>query len=107
MPARAAMTMPSAQFAALRLASSATQAARGRVAYAIAGGIDPAQSRHEAMTGIGRAVTYEASLIGSIDMLVLVVLALAIALGLKHDPYSEAARPGFALLAHRSPYDFR
>jgi hypothetical protein len=97
------MTIASPQFAPFRLASSATQAARNRVAHAIASGLDPTQARREAMTGISRAVSYEASLIGSIDMLVLLglalVLALALALGLKRDPYSEAAHPGFALLA--------
>jgi hypothetical protein len=105
------MTIVSPQFAALRLASSATQAARGRVAYAIAGGIDPAQSRREAMTSIGHAVSYEASLIGSVDMLTLLglalVLALALGLGLKRDPFGEIARSGFTFLASPALRDRR
>jgi len=52
---------------------------------------------------MGHAISYEASLIGSADMLVLLglalVLALALALGLKRAPYGEVARSGFAFLA--------
>ncbi|HKW54423.1 MAG TPA: hypothetical protein VJO12_12075 [Stellaceae bacterium] len=105
------MTIAPPQFASLRLASAAISAVRGRVAYLIANGIDPAQARREAVATIGRAVGHEASVISSADMLVLLglvlVLALAIALGLKRDPYSEAVRPGFALLASRAAHALR
>ena len=104
------MTIASPQFASIRLASAASSAVRGRVAY-LASGLDPAQARREAMASIGRAVGYEASVISSTDMLVLLglvlILALAIALGLKRDPYSETARPGVALLASRPPHALR
>ena len=104
------MTISSPQFAPFRLALATARAARGRLAYAIAG-LDPAQARREAMSGIGRAVGYEASVIFSADMLVLLglalVLVLAVALGLKRDPYSEAAGPGFALIAYRAPHALR
>jgi hypothetical protein len=108
MPARTAMTIWPTQLAPLRLASSAIQAGRSRVAYAMASGLDPAQARREAMTGIGRAISYEASLLGSVELLILLglalVLALALALGLKRDPYGEVARPGFAVLTSISPH---
>jgi hypothetical protein len=103
-----AMITASAQFAPLRLASAATEAARGRVAYAVVSGLDPAQARREAVASIGRAVSYEASIISSADLLVLLglalVLALALALGLKRDVYGEVARPGFTALASISPH---
>jgi hypothetical protein len=35
------------------------------------------------------------------------ILALAVVLGLKREPYGEAARPGFALLASRPAQDLR
>jgi hypothetical protein len=105
------MAIASPQFASIRLASAATSAVRGRLAYLIANGIDPAQARREAVATIGRAVSHEASVIGSADMLVLLglmlVLALTIALGPKRAPYSEAARPGFTLLAFRPPHALR
>ena len=105
------MTTTSAQVAPIRLASALSRAARGRVAYLVASGIDPAQARREAVTSIGRAVVYEASVISSLDMLVLLglalVLALAVTLGLKRDAYSGAARPASAFLAPRLPYDLR
>ena len=104
------MTISSPQFASTRLASAATSAARGRIAY-LASGLDPAQARREAVASIGRAIGYGASVIGSADMLVLLglvlVLALAIALGLKRDAYGEAAHPGFALLASGSEHALR
>jgi hypothetical protein len=104
------MTIASPQFASIRLASAATSAARGRMAY-LASGLDPAQARREAVASIGRAVGHEASVISSADVLVLLglvlVLALAVALGLKRDLYSEAAHPGFALPAYRSPHALR
>lgn len=98
------------QFAPLRLASAATGAAQGRIAYFVANSLDPAQARREAVATIGRAVGHEASVIGSADMLVLLgavlILALAIALGLKRVAYPDAAGAGFALtLASRPPQD--
>jgi hypothetical protein len=105
------MTTTSARFAPIRLASALSRAARGRVAYLFASGIDPAQARREAVTSIGRAVGYEASVISSVDMLVLLglalVLTLVIAFGLERDAYSETARPAFAFLASRPPYELR
>ena len=104
------MTIASPQFASARLASAATSAARGRIAY-LASGLDPAQARREAVASIGRAIGYGASVISSADMLVLLglmlVLALAIALGLKRDAYGEAAHPGFALPASGSEHALR
>lgn len=97
------MTIASRQFAPIRRASAATEAARGRMAYVLANGLDPAQARREAVASIGRAVSYEASIIGSADLLILLglalVVALALALGLKRDLYGEVARPGLAVLA--------
>ena len=104
------MTIASPQFASIRLASAATRAVRGRLAY-LTSGLDPAQARREAVASIGRAVGYEASVVSSADMLVLLglvlILALAIALGLKRDAYGEAAHPGFALLASGSEHAVR
>ena len=99
------MTLSTQHIAPVRLASVVAQAYRGRMAYLVASGVDPAQGRREAVASISRAVAYEASVISSTDLLVLLglalVLALAIALGVKRDPYSDAARPGFALVASR------
>ena len=106
---RAAMTITSRQFAPFRLASSATQAARSQMAYAVASGLDPAQARREAMARIGHAISYDASLIGSADMLVLLglalVLALALVLGLRRDLYGEVASPAYTAFASLSPHD--
>lgn len=102
------MTIASPQSAPIRLASAATEAARGRMAYVLANGLDPAQARREAVASIGRAVSYEASIIGSADMLILLglalVLALALALGLRRGIYGEVARPAFTVLASISPH---
>jgi len=85
------MTTLPQQFAPIRLASAVADAAGGRIAYFVARGLDPAQARREAVATIGRAVGHEASIIGSADMLILLgaalILALAIALGLKRVPY--------------------
>ena len=102
------MTIAAPQLTPFRLASSAAQAARSRVAYAIARGLDPAQARREAMARMGHAISYEASLVGSADMLVLLglalVLALALALGLKREPYGETARAAYTALNSISPH---
>ncbi|HEU5275963.1 MAG TPA: hypothetical protein VFU97_20060 [Xanthobacteraceae bacterium] len=104
------MTIASPQFASSRLASAAALAARGRAAYAIANGLDPAQARREAVASIGRAVSYEASIISSTDMLVLLglalVLALALALGVRRDSDAEVGLSGFIFLASPSPRHF-
>ena len=101
------MTIASAPFAPIRLAAAAIEAGGGRLAYAIANGVDAAQARREAVASIGRAVSYEASVMGLADLLVLLglalVLALALALGLERDPYGAAARPAFAVRAPLSP----
>jgi len=105
------MTISAQYSAPTRLASAVAEATRGRIAYFVANGLDPAQARGEAIATIGRAVRHEA-IIGSADLLVLLgmvlVLALAIALGLKHAPYREAAGLGFATVsASRLPHGSR
>jgi len=47
------MTIAVPEFAPVGLVSAATQAARGRLAYAVASGLDPAQARREAMRAWG------------------------------------------------------
>jgi hypothetical protein len=97
------MTSLPQYLASIRLASAAVGGARGRIAYLVAKGLDPAQARREAVALIGRAVGHEASVIGSADMLVLLgamlILALAITLGLKRVPYPEPADANFAAIA--------
>jgi hypothetical protein len=105
------MTISAQHSAPARLASAVAGASRGRIAYFVASGLDPAQARGEAIATIGRAVRHEA-LIGSADMFVLLgialVLVLAIALGLRHAPYRETAGAGFAaIVASHLPHDRR
>ncbi len=101
------MTPLPQHFGLIRLASAAVGAARGRIAYFVANGLDPAQARREAVATIGRAVGHEASVIGSADMLILVgavlILALAVMLGLKRVPYLEPAGASFAAVAAARP----
>ncbi|HEX9490815.1 MAG TPA: hypothetical protein VF930_11045 [Stellaceae bacterium] len=106
------MTLLPQQIAPIRLASAAAGAARDRIAYFVANGLDPMQARREAVATISRAVGHEASVIGSADMLVLLgaalILALAIAFGVKRVPYLEPAGASFAVnLASRPPRDSR
>lgn len=83
------MTISTQYLAPVRLAATVAGTLRGRIAYFVASGLDPAQARREAIVSIGRAVRHDA-VIASADMLVLLgtalVLALAIVLGLKHAP---------------------
>src|SRR5260370_40126390 len=101
------MTPLPQHFGLIRLASAAVGAARGRIAYFVANGLDPAQARREAVATIGRAVGHEASVIGSADMLILVgavlILAFAFMLGLKRVPYLEPAGANFAAVGAARP----
>ena len=103
------MTIAYPQFASIQLASAAIRAARARMAC-ITNGLDPAQARREAVASIGRAVSYQASVISSTEMLVLLglalVLALAFALGLKRDFHGEMALSGFPFLTSPAPRHF-
>ena len=98
---------PLPQYFASNWLASATAVARGRIAYFAARGLDPAQARREAVATISRAVGHEASVIGSADMLILLgallILALAIALGLKRPAYFAAAGASFAATAASLP----